>query len=353
MSEAWQSHLQSIGAQFDQGRVVTFGDTKSENQALVESAAILCDLSHLGLIRVTGENAADFLQAQFCNDILALNDHAAQWNGWCSPKGRLLATFLVWKTPQEYFLQLPRVLQATIQKHLQMFVLRSKVKLEDVSSDWVRIGLAGPSVKTVLQNMTRNIPPCPMQAVSFNSGWLIRISAQRFEMVTTTEQALTCWSALATSARAVGANGWDWHAIQEGVITILPEIHDAFVPQMVNLDLIGGLSFKKGCYPGQEIVARTQYRGTLKRRMVSVHIDVDRAPQPGEKVFSARFGDQAAGEIANVAKTPSGGFDALVVAQIESIKMDDLKYGAMDGPVLTLLPQPYTIPFPVQPVSRQ
>ncbi len=353
MSEVWLSHLQSIGAQFDQGRIVTFGNQALEDKALKNSSAILCDLSHQGLIRVTGEDAAAFLHAQFCNDILALGDHTAQWNGWCSPKGRLLATFLIWKTPQEYFLQLPRVLQAAIQKRLQMFVLRSKVKLEDVSSDWVRIGIAGPGVETVLQNMTRNIPPCPMQAVSLNLGWLIRISARRFEIVTAAEQAIPYWNALAITACTIGANGWDWLTLQEGLVTILPATQDTFVPQMVNFDLIGGLSFKKGCYPGQEIVARTLYRGILKRRMVLAHIGIDHTPQPGEKIYSTHFGDQAAGEIANAAKAPNGGFDALVVAQIESIKTDDLKYGAMDGPVLTLLPLPYTIPFPIQPVSRQ
>jgi folate-binding Fe-S cluster repair protein YgfZ len=119
---------------------------------------------------------------------------------------------------------------------------------------------------------------------------------------------------------------------------------------MANFELIGGVNFKKGCYTGQEIVARTQYRGILKRRMVLAHINATSSPKPGEKLFSNAFGDQAAGEVANVAPAPEGGFDMLVVAQIGAIADNNLKYGAIDGPDVAIVPLPYALPA-TQPVA--
>ncbi|MBL8511680.1 MAG: folate-binding protein, partial [Betaproteobacteria bacterium] len=150
-------------------------------------------------------------------------------------------------------------------------------------------------------------------------------------------------AALAKHAIKVGAPVWDGLASREGLLTVLPETQDQFVPQMVNFDRVGALSFKKGCYPGQEIVARTQYRGILKRRMAWVHGDSDPAPKPGDPVFAAAFGDQAAGQVAEVAPAPAGGFDALVVAQIEAIQSDSLRLISPDGAILKVMPLPYPL----------
>ena len=342
MSERWISQLTDQGAQFADGRVANFGDPASELAATVDGN-VICDLSHDGVIAVGGADATTYLQAQFCNDIAALADNSAQWNGWCSPKGRLLATLVVWKNSQGYLLQLPRALQAAIQKRMQMFVLRSKVTLRDASADWVRFGVAGANGESMIASVIGTVPATPMSIATFEAGTIVRLSSQRFEIFAREDMALKWWREISLQATPVGAPVWDGFGIREGVITVLPETQDAFVPQMANFELIGGVSFKKGCYPGQEIVARTQYRGILKRRMGLVHGKGVTMPKVGAPVFSQEFGAQAAGIVANVAPAPGGGFDALVVAQIEALKGGTLALGALDGEKLMVKSLPYSV----------
>ncbi|MBL8522686.1 MAG: folate-binding protein YgfZ [Betaproteobacteria bacterium] len=342
MSERWISELTDQGARFADGRIAGFGDSPAE-LAAVDTQPVICDLSHDGLILVSGEDAAAFLHAQLCNDVQALSEGQAHWNGWCSPKGRLLATFLLWRGRQGYFLQLPRTLQAAIQKRLQMFVLRSKVTLADVSGDWVRFGIGGHDADALLTEVLGEVPAMPMATVHTQDGRLIRMSPQRFEFVAAADDALKLWRQLTPRAKPVGAPVWDALAIRDGVLTVVPATQDAFVPQMANFELIGGLSFKKGCYPGQEIVARTQYRGILKRRLARVHIDAPTV-NVGDSLFSAEFGDQAAGTVAAAAPSSKCGFDALVVAQIEGLKTNSLRLGALDGPAAAIQPLPYAVP---------
>lgn len=340
MNSQWLSALSSKGALFDAGRVIGFEPYSVVNASDTQ----LCDLSHYGIMHVAGEDAATFLQGQLCNDVLRLEVGDAQWNGWCSPKGRLLATFLLWRTTAGYYAQLPRILQATIQKRLQMYVLRAKVRLIDVSDDLVSLGIAGKMANTSIHAAFGAIPDAPRRAQHTAVGSVIRLSADRFVVVANVERAISHWEAFAAHARAVGAGVWDRHSILEGLIEVLPETQDAFVPQMANFELIGGVSFKKGCYTGQEIVARTQYRGILKRRMVRVHGESMTLPKPGDSVFSPAFPGQAAGQIANVAASPAGGFDALVVAQIDAIKGNALTL-ENDTP-LSVLPLPYEVTLP-------
>ena len=346
MSERWTSELTRQGAQFSDGRVTAFGSDSSAGFAALANGAILCDLSHFGLIVVAGEDAATYLHGQFCNDVLALTDGTAQWNGWCSPKGRLLVTQLVWPGKQGFYMLLPRALQVAIQKRLQMFVLRAKVKLSDESDNWVRFGVAGPRAEALLRNFGGAVPDKLMSTVHTEVGRVIKLSTNRYVVIASPENAIALWNQVAEHATLAGAGLWDLLSIQQGIICILPETQDSFVPQMANFELVGGVSFKKGCYPGQEIVARTQYRGILKRRMVLAHSNV--AAAPGDKIFSDVFGDQAAGEVANVAAASDGGFDMLVVAQIEAITQNNLRYAALDGPAVTIKHLPYELPLTTQ-----
>ncbi len=338
MNANWIDRLQNEGATFNDGRVADFGDASRECAA-ADGGVVLCDLSHEGLILVSGDDAAPFLHNQLSNDVQALTEGDAQWTSWCSPKGRMLVTPLLWRGKQGYFFQLPRALQAAIQKRLQMFILRSKVKLDDMSADWIKLGVAGDGAKANIHALFGAVPEV-MKSLHNHLGRVIRLSANRFEIIASAENAATIWQTLSASATKVGAPVWDLLAIRDGVIEVLPETQDQFVPQMANFELIGGVNFKKGCYPGQEIVARTQYRGILKRRMVRVHGEGD-APKLGEGVQSPEFGEQSAGHIANVAAAPGGGFDALVVAQIDSIKADSLRLA--NGVGLKIVSLPYQV----------
>ncbi|HEX4763369.1 MAG TPA: folate-binding protein [Usitatibacter sp.] len=297
-------------------------DARAQTRA-ARDGTIVADLSHNALIEVTGDDATEFLHAQFTNDVQALAAGGAQWNGWCSAKGRLLATFLLVKRAQGYLMLLPAEIAAPIAKRLGMFVLRSKVKIADASARFARFGVAGKDAA----------------AVAATSPDAIALGDGRFVVIVPVAEADATRERLAACAMPVGRDAWEWTSIQAGIPTIVAATQEAFVPQMANFDLVGGVSFRKGCYPGQEIVARTQYRGILKRRMALAHVAGD-APAAGQKVYSRAFGDQAAGEVVSAAPAPEGGADLLVVAQIESLRDGDLHLDSPEGAPVAIRRQP-------------
>ena len=300
---------------------------------------LVADLSHNALLAVTGDDAAAFLHAQFTNDVQALEPGAAQWNGWCSAKGRLLATFLLLRRADGFVLMLPAEIAAPIAKRLSMFVLRSKVKIADASELHARIGIAGPGAAGLVAKHWGAVP-APMRSVEKDGAVAIALDAERFVALVPAATAPAFLAALPAGWESAGADAWELESIRSGVATIVAATQDAFVPQMANFELVGGVSFKKGCYPGQEIVARTQYRGILKKRMALAHIAGTDRPRPGQSVYSSAFGEQSAGTIVNAAPAPGGGFDALVVAQLEGFARGDLRWNSPEGPPLVIRGQP-------------
>ena len=339
-TSSWHAFLAGRGARLDGARVAHFGEPREELVA-ARDGTIVADLSHNALIEVTGDDATAFLHAQFTNDVEALPEGAAQWNGWCSAKGRLLATFLLVKRPGGYLLMLPAEIAPAIAKRLGMFVLRSKVKIQDASARYARIGFAGKKAGVIVAREWGHAPD-PLRSVEKDGRIVVALDLERFVVLAPEEAAPHAFDALAEHATRAGADAWEWTSIHAGIPTIVAATQESFVPQMANFDLVGGVSFRKGCYPGQEIVARTQYRGILKRRMALAHVAADAAPAPGERVFSKAFGDQAAGEVVNAAPAPGGGTDLLVVAQIESLRSGDLHLDSPDGRPLEIRSHPAT-----------
>lgn len=287
----------------------------------------LVDLSDNALIAVSGDDARLFLHAQLTNDVEALREGGAQLNGWCSPKGRLLATFLLFQRQREYLALLPAEIAAAIAKRLAMFVLRSKVKIRDASAEFDRLGLVGDGTADSVAALRQH---GDIVAHAIAPGTCVVIAPAG-------DPRILSWRA---GFEPAGRETWDRALIEAGIPTVVAATQDAFVPQMANFELLGGVSFKKGCYPGQEIVARTQYRGILKRRMALAHVGGGRAPAPGESVYSSAFGDQSAGTVVNAAAAPGGGYDFLVVAQIESLREGNLRLGSPDGAPITVRSHP-------------
>ncbi len=339
---SWLSFLASRGAQLGAAGVSDFGDANAELVA-ARDGTIVADLSLNALLAVTGDDATAFLHGQLTNDVQSLPEGAAQWTGWCSAKGRLLATFLLLKRADGYLLMLPAELAPAIAKRLGMFVLRSKVKIADAGDRFVRIGFAGKTASVFVANHW-GFAPDPMRSVEKDGAACVALDDERFVILVPPEKAPAIWDNLAEHATKASPEAWDWMQLRAGIPTIVAATQEAFVPQMANLDLVGGVSFKKGCYPGQEIVARTQYRGGLKRRMAFAHVDGAAQPRPGDSVYGAAFGDQAAGTIASVTRAPGGGFDLLVVAQIESLQQGDLHLGSPAGVPLQIRHHPAGAP---------
>ena len=307
----------------------------------LQTGAVFADLAPLGLIVFSGEDTATYLQGQLTNDVRKLAAGAAQYSGFCSPKGRLLANFLLWDKDGATYMQLAGDLQEAIQKRLSMFILRSKVKARDARAEIVRIGVAGKHAAQLIETTLGALPPTNMGVAHTPVGSVIRLAAERYQIVTTAEFAAMLNKALGRDARQIDYPAWQWLEIRAGIPTILPATQEQFVPQMVNFDLTNSVNFQKGCYTGQEIVARTQYLGKLKRRMYLVHSDSPAAP--GDELYSADMEGQASGMIVNAQPAPSGGWDALAVIQISSADAHPIHLKSLDGALLTIEPLPYAL----------
>jgi len=300
----------------------------------------ITDLSGLGLIRAGGADVRDFLQGQLSNDIHAVSPERGQLSSYCSPKGRMLGNFRVFQRGEDLFLQVPKELLAPIHKRLSMFVLRSQVTLSDASEELARFGLSG----TCAADLLPFVPQGDHDTLSRNEITVLRLPGDtpRFEVIGPAEQLAPIWQDALGEATQTGGDFWRLMDIRAGIPTVYEETVEAFVPQMANLQLINGVSFTKGCYTGQEVVARMQYLGKLKRRMYRARVDTDTPPAPGTEVFSpSSESGQGAGRIVDAAPSPEGGFEVLCVLQISSAEAGDMRLGDAEGPVLELLPLPY------------
>ena len=344
-----QTLLQQSGAHVEDGIVLHFGDAERE-LGFARSGSVLAELSLFGLLRFSGDDAQGFLQGQLSCDVAATAHHAWVFGGYCSPKGRLLANFILWQAgPAEYSMLLPKVLLPAVQKRLTMYVLRSKVKIADLTPAHALLGAAGGEAARALAAL---YPPLPRQAhavqINPDRGALLVLPGERFLMCIETPSAAALWRSLAGTLQPVGTPVWEWLDVAAGIPWILPRTQELFVPQMVNLDQIGGVSFSKGCYPGQEIVARTQYRGILKRRMFLAHLDTSHPgivmPNPGDDAFADDLPGQASGSVVNARSAPGGGVDLLAVVQIASRERSVVHVASPEGPVLEFRPLPYTAP---------
>lgn len=306
-------------------------------------------LTDLGLISLTGDDAVSFLHNQVTNDVEKLDLSGVRLAAFCTPKGRMLASFLIWKDAARIVLQLPRALQPAIQKRLQMFVLRAKVKLADVSDEYVVVGLAGHAATAVLQQWFANMPVQSYQKTDSDSGTLIRVADSRglprYEWITSPEQAIAAWPVLTQKLTATGAHAWRLGDIYAGVPTITQPTQEQFVPQMINFELIGGVSFEKGCYPGQEIVARSQYLGKLKRRTMLALVASEQA-YAGTEVFSSEDPGQPCGMIVNAETAGAGNSACLVEIKLDAVESGSIHLGSVNGPMLHMQALPYALTTP-------
>jgi len=294
-------------------------------------------LADWGVIRARGADARTFLQGQLTNDVNAVKSGLGQLNGYCSPKGRLLASFVMLQSADDEFLLAcsADLLPPTL-KRLSMFVMRAQCKLSDVTAELSLWGVAGSCVGDL------GVAECaPYASVALDDGHVVELppvdGARRVLAFAPAEGAL---NARLTALTPLPADAWADLEVRSGVVRVVAATSEQFVPQMVNLELVGGVSFKKGCYPGQEVVARSQYRGTLKRRTYLA--SVAGTARPGQEIYVDGDGSQPAGMVA-LAATGQDTTAALI-----EIKRDlagaALRIGDAAGPALTIGHLPYEIP---------
>ncbi|KVE33057.1 CAF17-like 4Fe-4S cluster assembly/insertion protein YgfZ [Burkholderia sp. TSV86] len=308
-------------------------------------------LEQFGIVDVSGADAATFLHGQLTNDIEHLDASTARLAGYCSPKGRLLASFLAWRAGHDVRLLVSKDVQPAVQKRLSMFVLRAKAKLADAGGTLVAVGFAG-DVRTALSGVFDALPDGVHTKVDAPAGALIRLpdaaGRARYLWIGARADVDARVAALAGSLRRVPSAVWDWLDVRAGEARITQPVVEQFVPQMVNFDVIGGVNFRKGCYPGQEIVARSQYRGTIKRRAALAHVAGEPdAVRAGVELYHSDDPGQPCGMIVNAAAAPEGGVDALVEIKLAALDSGSVHLASAHGPALAFRPLPYALPTEV------
>jgi folate-binding protein YgfZ len=334
MNQVWLQTLSALGARFDAGEVSDFGEPDMERDTL-SAGTTLHPLSDSVLL-VEGEDAAAFLHSQLTSDILALTLARAQYSAYCTAKGRMLATFLVTRTQTGFLLQLPEGLGGPVAQRLRKYMLRARAHVSDATDAWVMLAIGGPAAAQLAAQIVPSPPSEPLEVVSAPQLWLWALEDRCFQLLVGLPRAREVWDRLAHGARPSGSAGWYWRRIKAGIPWVTAATQELFVPQMADLPRIGAVSFTKGCYPGQEIVARAQYRGEVKRRLFRGHVQA--AAATGQALYPAAPGSQAAGTVANAAPAPGGGTDLLAVVHVEALASGALQLGAPDGARVTLEP---------------
>ncbi|MFC1747282.1 YgfZ/GcvT domain-containing protein [Pseudomonadota bacterium] len=316
---------------------------------IIEAAVnecIVTNLLHYGVIKIEGEDAQTFLHNQFTNDLKqGVTETQSQLSAYCSPKGRILTLFRILRQDNDYYMIMPKAtLDATI-KRLRMFVLMSKVTLSDISDEAACIGYSGPESEAVLKKLLGDAPANDDELRSSNGISAIRIPGlqPRFELFGPKAQIEELQQKLRENTTLANSETWELLSIQAGIPSIHAENVEAFVPQMINLQAINGLSFQKGCYPGQEIVARMQYLGKLKRRMYLLRSTEETVPQPGDAIFTTgKDSDHKAGTVV-MAQRSDVGTDLLAVIEIAAAENDSLHLESTAQPALEKKELPYSL----------
>ena len=317
----WLNYLAKQGAIIQDDRVVSFGNPTAELEATTNNH-IICDLSHLGLLEINGADAITFLQGQVTNDVKLLDGGTSHYTGYCSPKGRLLALFFAFNHYNHLHLQFDRELVAPILKRLKMYVMRSKVDITDTTTSIIKIGLSGENAAFYLNSLFVQVPKNEYDLVNLENGTLIRLagSKPRYEIFTSAIHATSIWNSLKQYCVPAGKGCWDNLEIEAGIPEIVSKTQEEFVPQMLNLDLMNAINFKKGCYTGQEIVARTHYLGKVKRRTLHGQIATSKLPEAGDDVLNEA--QEVIGKIVRSAPALDNKADVLVEVRLDNVVLD-------------------------------
>ena len=302
----------------------------------------ICVVADLSVLSVRGKDAATFLQGQTTCNVLALDNNSATFGAICNPKGRALTTFLLVRIDDGYLILLPNELLAGIEKRLRMYILRSDVELRDASADCCLIGIANVSDSTVANEMF-SLSNDKLGVSIHKSTTSIKMSENRWLIMSNHENAIKLWDSLVQNQHfsETVPTIWKLHEILDGIPWLNASTSELFVPQMLNLDVLGGISFDKGCYTGQEIIARTHYLGKQKRRMYLASIRNDKIPQPATPIYV--FGnEQSIGQVVNAASTYTAATHMLLVLQMEHANAEKIVLADPTGIPVKILTLPYT-----------
>ncbi|CRM29610.1 folate-binding protein YgfZ [Pseudomonas sp. 58 R 3] len=302
-------------------------------------SAFFCPLTHEGVLAVRGSDAAKFLQGQLTCNLNYLSDTQASLGARCTQKGRMQSSFRILLQGDGVLLAMATELLEPQLADLKKYAVFSKSKLTDESAAWARFGLS--NADQTLATFGLELPADTDSVVRTDTLIAIRVSVNRAELWVPAEHAETVGQQLTSQLQQADLNAWLLGQIRAGIGQVMPQTRELFIPQMLNLQAVGGVSFKKGCYTGQEIVARMQYLGKLKRRLYRLSLDAAQLPEPGAPLFSPNH-NSAIGEVVIAAKADQS-IELLAVLQAEAADNGDVHVGSLEGPGLNLLDLPYQL----------
>ncbi|WP_024850768.1 CAF17-like 4Fe-4S cluster assembly/insertion protein YgfZ [Hydrogenovibrio kuenenii] len=351
MNSEWKSFLQEQGANFnEQGSIKDFGNPELEH-FLVKHGPILADLSHQTLIKVTGEETATFLQGQFSNDLNDVTDTKGQLTAYCEPQGKVLALITVFKQGEAYYLSFDSSLKDQIMQRLTMFKLRSKVELEDVSEQMIQIGYAGEFADLDLQRAlstkikeTYQVESVSKEGLEGVIGIKLPGPYHRYSLFGDIETIKQIWNTLSGNSEGVGQNDWALLNIVSGQPEVTVNTSNEFIAQFLNLDKLEAINFKKGCFPGQEIIARMHYRGKATKRMVRLHINEPLSLTSGEELVLQDDADRNYKfAIISIGQDIYEGSIALAVTTLKPLESAQGDLKTATGSIATIEPMPYDL----------
>ncbi|WP_447768610.1 CAF17-like 4Fe-4S cluster assembly/insertion protein YgfZ [Pseudomonas kilonensis] len=302
-------------------------------------SAFFCTLSHEGILAVRGVDAGKFLQGQLTCNLDYLSDSRASLGARCTQKGRMQSSFRILLEGDGVLMAMATELLEPQLADLKKYAVFSKSKLTDESAAWVRFGLE--NADKALAGLGLELPSDTDSVTRHETLIALRVSPGRAELWAPAEQAQTLRTRLGAELAETDLNPWLLGQIRAGIGQVMPATRELFIPQMLNLQAVGGVSFKKGCYTGQEIVARMQYLGKLKRRLYRLQLDASELPEPGTALFSPTHGSSI-GEVVMAARG-EGNIELLAVLQAEAAEDDNLHLGTLEGPRLQQLDLPYEL----------
>lgn len=327
MLNPWLDFLSQAGATIESETVINFSSLETEAQAC-QDRTVIADLSHLDLLAVAGEEAKTFLQGQLSCDFSQVTEDSLQLGSYCTPKGRMITSFRAFNISHTYYLLMEPGLFQPSQQVLGKYIIFSKAEIKNARNDFITLGLAGPKAEALLSEIcplpadintlsqedgivcARIAGPTPVSASSTQPG-------SRFILFCPIDIAKKLWQQLSQHATPVGQNAWHLLDILAGYGQVETSTVEQFLPHNLNYQSIGAISFNKGCFTGQEIIARMHYRGQLKSRLYLLASEIKSLPKAGSGLF-IKQGDQFKrhGELVNIAIAgkKAGAYDCRILA---------------------------------------
>ena len=351
MNTLWQDFLIEQQAQLDESGAIRQFEFPELERVLIKHGPVMTSLAHQALLKVSGEEAQSFLQGQLTNDIQLVNEQQAQYSAYCDPQGNVLALFLVFMFQDDYYLSFDRSLAETIQKRLQMFIMRSKVTLTPMADELIRFGFAGQFADLDIQRRLDTKIKQEMSAgLSKEEGLeqtlIIKVPGpfHSYEIFAPLEQAITAWNKLKMNGDVTNSADWRLLNIASGRAEITQAVSAQHLAQSFNFDKTQVINFKKGCFPGQEVIARIHYRGKSAKRMLRIHLDTLLEIQPGDTLELTDNNDKTH-KLDVVSANPDifEGTLCLAIGNLKSLELAQGELRTADGGLAKIEPLPYLL----------